>query len=302
LVQVCHCRLLLWCRFKTRKGLAGVGGAAGAGGTAAYSRREWGGAGVRERRCSYGLCPQHTSNNRWHLVTPYTNAGGKDWSDLVGQTLCSCCFQQYRGKASTPPRSTPPHARPTIAMPTTMPPRPHPHPRLPAATRTLGPHPSRSACRCGRLPTRQRVVTSCRAGHAHPGAGRGAVRRRMGVARGGAAGAGRGGARVGGENEAVKEHSTKVERCRPNLQVGGSAGGVLGPLGSRRRQAVMAKRHVTAPRRRLNRGGAPGACRRSALALPSLACAVCQQRCNACIGKLSTVRCAIICETSPSLR
>jgi hypothetical protein len=94
--QVCHCRLLLWCRFKTRKGLTGVGGATGAGGTC--SRREWVGAGVRERRCSYGLCPQHTSNNRWHLVTPYTNAGGKDWSDLVGQTLCSCCFQQYRGK------------------------------------------------------------------------------------------------------------------------------------------------------------------------------------------------------------
>ena len=103
--QVCHCRLLLWCRFKTRKGLAGVGGAAGAGGT--YSRREGGGAGVRERRCSYGLCPQHTSNNRWHLVTPYTNAGGKDWSDLVGQTLCSCCFQQYRGKVQPPARHAP---------------------------------------------------------------------------------------------------------------------------------------------------------------------------------------------------
>ena len=39
-------------------------------------------------------------------MTPYTNAGGKDWSELVGQTLCSCCFQQYRGKASAP---TPSH-------------------------------------------------------------------------------------------------------------------------------------------------------------------------------------------------
>jgi hypothetical protein len=89
---VCHCRLLLWCRFKTRKGLAGLAGA----GT--FSRREWLNGAVRERRCSYALCPQHSSNTRWHLVTPYTNAGGKDWSELVGQTLCSCCFQQYRGK------------------------------------------------------------------------------------------------------------------------------------------------------------------------------------------------------------
>jgi hypothetical protein len=82
----------MWCRFKTRKGLATLSGAA------SLTRRDWLNSTVRQNKCSYALCPQHWSNNRWHLITPYTNAGGRDWKELVGQTLCSCCFQQFRGK------------------------------------------------------------------------------------------------------------------------------------------------------------------------------------------------------------
>lgn len=99
--QVCHCRLLMWCRFKTRKGLAALSGAP------SLTRRDWLNSTVRQNKCSYPLCPQHWSNNRWHLVTPYTNAGGRDWTELVGQTLCSCCFQQFRGKVSRAPPQAP---------------------------------------------------------------------------------------------------------------------------------------------------------------------------------------------------
>ena len=90
---MCHCRLLLWCRFKARKGVNGLAG------PGALARRDWLSGATRERRCSYAQCPQTSANTRWHLVTPYTNAGGRDWSEMVGQTLCSCCFQQFRLKA-----------------------------------------------------------------------------------------------------------------------------------------------------------------------------------------------------------
>ena len=52
----------------------------------------------KNAKCTYPQCPNHASNNRWHIVSTSTNAGGQDWTDLLGQTLCSSCFQQYRIK------------------------------------------------------------------------------------------------------------------------------------------------------------------------------------------------------------
>ena len=112
---MCHCRLLLWCRFKARKGVNGLAG------PGALARRDWLSGATRERRCSYAQCPQTSANTRWHLVTPYTNAGGRDWSEMVGQTLCSCCFQQFRLKA--PHTHTHTHTltvRPRVEPPSTF--------------------------------------------------------------------------------------------------------------------------------------------------------------------------------------
>ena len=87
--EVCRCRLLFWCRFKTRKGMT------------VLARGTRGGGGKVER-CSYSNCPHPTmsSNDRWHFVSPSTASGGRDWSELMGQTLCSSCFQQYRNKGT----------------------------------------------------------------------------------------------------------------------------------------------------------------------------------------------------------
>ena len=87
--EVCRCRLLFWCRFKTRKGMT------------VLARGARGGVGKVER-CSYSNCPHPTmsSNDRWHFISPSTASGGRDWSELMGQTLCSSCFQQYRNKGT----------------------------------------------------------------------------------------------------------------------------------------------------------------------------------------------------------
>ena len=88
--DVCRCRLLFWCRFKTRKGmtLAPKGSSKNMG--------------AKIERCSYINCPHPSisSNDRWHFISQQTASGGRDWSDLWGQTLCSSCFQQYRGKGT----------------------------------------------------------------------------------------------------------------------------------------------------------------------------------------------------------
>lgn len=89
--EVCRCRLLFWCRFKTRKGVI-LGTTKG---------KTMMGV-IKQERCSYSQCPHPTvsSNDRWHYISSYTASGGRDWSELLGQTLCSSCFQQYRSKGT----------------------------------------------------------------------------------------------------------------------------------------------------------------------------------------------------------
>mmetsp|Transcript_614 Transcript_614/g.1381 ORF Transcript_614/g.1381 Transcript_614/m.1381 type:complete len:473 (+) Transcript_614:203-1621(+) len=93
---VCHCKLLLWCRFKARKGLSAVPGSVLAGAKESFKLAQARG----RQRCSYSLCRQQNSSTRFHVITASTNAGGRDWTDLAGQTLCSCCFQQFRNKGT----------------------------------------------------------------------------------------------------------------------------------------------------------------------------------------------------------
>mmetsp|Transcript_34347 Transcript_34347/g.55457 ORF Transcript_34347/g.55457 Transcript_34347/m.55457 type:complete len:594 (-) Transcript_34347:76-1857(-) len=88
--EVCRCRLLFWCRFKARKGMT----LAPKGSSKSMVNKV--------ERCCYANCPHPTisSNDRWHFISQHTNSGRFDWSELMGQTLCSSCFQQYRGKGT----------------------------------------------------------------------------------------------------------------------------------------------------------------------------------------------------------
>mmetsp|Transcript_56072 Transcript_56072/g.137541 ORF Transcript_56072/g.137541 Transcript_56072/m.137541 type:complete len:470 (-) Transcript_56072:1269-2678(-) len=50
--------------------------------------------------CSYEGCPNPTSSRQYYEVFPWTRAGGKDWSPLVGQMLCHSCYYQFQRKGS----------------------------------------------------------------------------------------------------------------------------------------------------------------------------------------------------------
>jgi len=47
------------------------------------------------------LKPQHSTLNpqpsiKWRVVTPDTTAGGRDWTSLMGKTLCDSCYSTFR--------------------------------------------------------------------------------------------------------------------------------------------------------------------------------------------------------------
>ena len=49
-----------------------------------------------QKMCAYELCPSPLHSKKWRVVTAGTNAGGRDWNTLVGQTLCDSCYSTFR--------------------------------------------------------------------------------------------------------------------------------------------------------------------------------------------------------------
>ena len=46
--------------------------------------------------CAYELCSSPLHSKKWRVVNESTNAGGRDWSALVGETLCDSCYSTFR--------------------------------------------------------------------------------------------------------------------------------------------------------------------------------------------------------------
>ena len=47
-----------------------------------------------QKMCAYELGPSPLHSKKWRIVTAGTNAGGRDWNALVGQTLCDSVRNQ----------------------------------------------------------------------------------------------------------------------------------------------------------------------------------------------------------------
>lgn len=48
------------------------------------------------KQCAYECCPSPLHSNKWRVVTPDTTAGGRDWTSLMGKTLCDSCYSTFR--------------------------------------------------------------------------------------------------------------------------------------------------------------------------------------------------------------
>ena len=49
-----------------------------------------------QKQCAYECCPSPLHSNKWRVVTPDTTAGGRDWTSLMGKTLCDSCYSTFR--------------------------------------------------------------------------------------------------------------------------------------------------------------------------------------------------------------
>jgi len=60
------------------------------------------------KKCSYALCDSPADGSRYLTIEAGKNAGGKDWSSLVGNTLCMACYSRYRDRGTLERRKNKP--------------------------------------------------------------------------------------------------------------------------------------------------------------------------------------------------
>jgi len=59
-----------------------------------------------ERQCTYPGCQNQGVSSNFHLIRTDTDAGGQDWSPVVGMVLCHACYDHFRDHC-TPERPLP---------------------------------------------------------------------------------------------------------------------------------------------------------------------------------------------------
>jgi hypothetical protein len=60
------------------------------------------------KKCSYAQCDSPADGSRYLTIEAGKSAGGKDWSALVGQTLCMACYSRYRDRGTLERRKNKP--------------------------------------------------------------------------------------------------------------------------------------------------------------------------------------------------
>jgi len=48
------------------------------------------------RMCSLQDCPAPTHSKKWRIVSKKTSAGNRNWTWMIGQTLCDSCYSSFR--------------------------------------------------------------------------------------------------------------------------------------------------------------------------------------------------------------
>jgi hypothetical protein len=46
-------------------------------------------------RCTYALCDDPDNSVQFYTISKDQRSGGRDWSMLVGETLCKVCYNRF---------------------------------------------------------------------------------------------------------------------------------------------------------------------------------------------------------------